>query len=87
MNTTANPNIEFQEAACDVAGLLTLLHRFLVEQAMANRQVVDWANVGDLQLLRQNLMEALIPTRNCLDEEEAKEEIQAELKRVRPRRV
>jgi hypothetical protein len=32
-------------------------------------------------------MDALIPTRNCQIEEEAKEEIQAALKEVRPRRV
>ncbi len=87
MNTTTNPNIEFQEAACDCAGLLTLLQRVLVDQAMNNRQDADWANVGDLQRLRQSLIDALVPTRNCLDEEEAKEEIQAELKKVRPRRV
>jgi hypothetical protein len=54
---------------------------------MRRREDADWAHVGDLQRLRENLMEALVPTRNLLDEEEAKEEIEAELKKVRPRRV
>lgn len=87
MSNTQNPNIAFQERACDCAGLLTLLHRALADETMRRREDADWAHVGDLQRLRENLMEALVPTRNLLDDEEAKEEIEAELKKVRPRRV
>ena len=84
MSNTQNPNIALQETACDCAGLLTLLQRVLVNETKRRREDANWANVGDLQRLRQSLMEALVPTRNCLDEEEAKEEILVELKKVRP---
>jgi hypothetical protein len=65
MPTPANA---YQDAARDCAALVTLLHRALAD----HRADPDWADVGDLQTLRQRLYDALLPTRNCLDETEAK---------------
>ncbi len=87
MATKTSPATEFQDAARDCAGLLTLLHRALADHAALHRADPDWAAVGDLTSLRHRLYEALIPTRNCQIEAEALAEIDTLLPQVRPGRV
>jgi hypothetical protein len=78
----------YESAARDLAGLLILMHRHLTEHvtiARARTRGPRWDDVGYLLRLRQLLLEALIPTRNSLDESEARAEIVDRLlPRVRP---
>ncbi len=77
------PTTEFQDAARDCAGLLVLLQRALREEVKTHEAAPNWANVGDMQRLREALRQALIPTRNCWDEVEAITEIGTELAKLR----
>lgn len=87
MALTNSPATEYQDAARDCAGLLTLLHRALADHAAQHRADPTWAEVNDLTSLRHRLYEALIPTRNCLSEGEALAEIDCLVRQVRPGRV
>jgi hypothetical protein len=84
---TTNAAEAYQEAARDCAGLITLLHRTLADHAASHRASPDWSHAGDLARLREALNEALLPTRNCLIEAEARAEIDDLIAQVRPDRV
>lgn len=81
--TAPTATAAFQDASRDILGLLILLRRHVTEDASHG---LNWADAGSMQALRAALIEALIPTRNCQIEAEAREEILADLARVRPSR-
>jgi hypothetical protein len=81
------PAAEYQNAARDCSALLTLLHRTLADHTAQHRSNPDWGDVGDLASLRQRLLEAILPTRNCLIEAEALAEVETLMRPVRPARI
>lgn len=87
MPSHATPAAAYQDAARDCAALITLLHRTLADHTARHRAQPDWGDAGDLAALRQRLIEALRPTRNCLIEAEALAEIEALMRQVRPARI
>ena len=87
MPSHATPAAAYQDAARDCAALITLLHRTLADHTAQHRSSPDWGDVGDLGSLRQRLYEAILPTRNCLIEAEAKAEVERLVRKIRPTRI
>ncbi len=83
----ATATATFHDAARDCSGLLTLVHRSLAEMVAEHRQDPNWLEAGDLMLLRERLIMALLPTRNCESELEARQQISEALAEVRPARA
>jgi hypothetical protein len=87
MPSATTPAAAYQDAARDCAALITLLHRTLADHTAEHRSSPDWGDAGDLAALRQRLIEAIMPTRNCLIEAEALAEIEGLMRQVRPARI